>query len=402
MSIFSAVTLAPADPILGTALAFRADPSPSKVNLGIGAYRDNAGSPIVFESVRLAEQILLNKNMDKEYTTIDGSSILKPLTQSLLFGSENSSIFPRIASVQTLSGTGALRVGGEFARLHLNPPCVLVSDPSWETHRSIFGKAGIPVKTYPYWDAETRNLNLTGFLASLNAAPTGSLVLLHACAHNPTGLDPSEAQWLEILQTIEAKGLVPFVDCAYQGFASGDLDKDAWVVRHLLKNSNTEFFVAPSFAKNMGLYGERMGMLHVVTNQTDTANKVLSQLKLVIRPMYSSPPLQGARIVETVLGSPDLRQLWVQELRAVADRIGEMRVLFKERMEAKTGTGWGHVTNQIGMFSYTGVSEAQVEVLIGKWHIYMLKSGRISLAGLNHGNIDYVVEAFADVVVCSC
>ena len=398
MSIFAACEMGPVDPILGTATAFRSDSHPKKVNLGVGAYRDENGKPLVFKIVKKIEQALANDpTQDKEYAPIEGlAGVLKEPCLKLLFGPLDAEMRNRVASVQTLSGTGALRVGAEFISLHLKPPAVYVSSPTWETHRSIFKKAGIEVQEYPYWSPETKAIDFANLIACLNSAPTGSVILLHGCAHNPTGMDPSEAQWVEIVRVIQKQKLIAFVDNAYQGYASGDLEKDA-LLQRLLLSTGCEFFVSQSFAKNLGMYGERIGMLHVVCDGQDTADRVLSQLKLVIRPMYSSPPIHGAKLVVGVLGDAGNFKEWSQELKAVAGRIHRMRAKLRAGLEERTGKEWQHITEQIGMFSFTGLSVAQCERLIDKWHIYLLKNGRISMAGLNEANLDYVVEAFDEV-----
>jgi aspartate/tyrosine/aromatic aminotransferase len=388
-SLFSHLHQAPVDPILGTATAYRNDASSNKVNLGVGAYRDDDGNPVVFKAVLEAQKLIAN--MDHEYSNIDGVLGLKPLTQKLLFGRDE----PRIVSAQSISGTGALRLGAEFASVHLKPAAVYIPDPSWETHRNIFLKANFEVKIYPYYDKDMKKIDIEGLLRTLNEAVEGSLVLLHACAHNPTGMDPSQEQWEQIFEVLQRRKLIPFVDAAYQGFASGDLEADSFVPRTLLERG-FEFFVAQSFAKNFGLYGERVGMIHIVCSTPEISTIVLSQLKLVIRPMYSNPPIFGARLVEKVLSTPELFRAWETELKQVAGRIGQMRIALTEKLEQKTGKSWSHITSQIGMFSYTGLTEVEVEKMINKWHIYLLKSGRISLAGLNTKNLDYVVDAIVD------
>ena len=395
MSFFAACDLGPVDPILGTALAFRADPHPKKVNLGVGAYRDETAKPLVFSAVKKAEKHIFETEVDKEYSPIDGNPALKPLTLELLFGA-NAPV-DRIASAQTLSGTGALRVAAEFLALHVRPPTVIVSDPTWETHRTIFNKAGHHVTTYPYWDGVTKSLNFSGMMTTLRAAAAGSVVLLHACAHNPTGVDPTPDQWQEIVRVISENKLIPLVDNAYQGYASGDVVGDAYL-QNLLLSQHMEFLLCQSFAKNLGLYGERIGMLHVVCGDAQVATRVLSQLKLVIRPMYSSPPIHGAKVVQAVLGDAALKEEWLAELKQVSQRIRRVREELKTGLETATGLDWSHITNQIGMFSFTGLTAAQCEKMISKWHIYLLLSGRISLAGLNSSNVAYVVEAITDCI----
>ena len=291
--------MAPPDPILSTAIAFKNDTHPKKVNLGIGAYRDNDGKPVVLDSVREAEIAIANdKNEVKEYAPIDGAAPNKELVQTLVFGAGSSIVSSgRIASCQALSGTGSLRVCGEFIKTYMpNSKTIYLPDPSWGNHKAIFQKSGLEVKTYPYWDAAKKNLNFEGMLSGIKAAPSGSIILLHSVAHNPTGIDPTPDQWKQVVEACQTGGLVPVIDNAYQGFASGCLEKDAMATR-MFGDSGMEFIICQSFAKNMGLYGERIGMLHIVCKDKDIAAKVLSQIKLVVRPMYSSPPIHGGKLV---------------------------------------------------------------------------------------------------------
>mmetsp|Transcript_142378 Transcript_142378/g.346012 ORF Transcript_142378/g.346012 Transcript_142378/m.346012 type:complete len:421 (-) Transcript_142378:164-1426(-) len=408
-SLFQDIKEAPIDPILGTTLQFNADSDPRKINLGVGAYRSEAGQPFVLKVVREAEEELLGElggKVNKEYSTIDGPPDLKQMTQQLIFGPGcEARKAGRIASCQALSGTGALRVVAEFVRTHLAPAAheVWVSDPTWGNHPAIFEKSGLSVKTYPYYKAATKSLDFDGMISALRTGPApGSMVLLHACAHNPTGVDPSQDQWRQIAALMKERQLIPLMDSAYQGYASGSLDKDAFAVR-LFVSMGFEFFMCQSFAKNLGLYGERVGMLHVVCSSAEQAGAVLSQLKLVVRPMYSSPPKHGAELVMKILGNEGRFKAWQVELSDMADRILEVRNLLRKGLEAKGTPGtWNHITDQIGMFSFTGLTQAQCERLISVHHIYLLKSGRISLAGLNHGNIQYMVDCVDEVVrTCS-
>lgn len=399
MSIFKEVQKAPPDPILSTALAFKADSHPNKVNLGIGAYRDNDGKPYVLKCVRKADSVIAARTTegqeDKEYAPIDGKPGLKPLCQKLAFGKVDD----RICSAQCLSGTGSLRVFGEFAVSRLKTKVIWLPDPTWGNHNAIFKSSGIEVRKYSYWDAENKNLDFDGMIQDLLlGANQGDAILLHAVAHNPTGIDPTQEQWQKILQVVKQLGLLPLIDNAYQGFASGDLEKDAYSVR-LFHEAGLEFFVAQSFAKNMGLYGERFGMLHGVCADADRATAVLSQVKLVIRAMYSSPPIHGGQIVQCVLGDDTLYGEWVDEVKMMADQINEMRSELRSRIEALGAPGkWNHITDQIGMFSYTGLSEKQCCSMIDEHHIYMLKNGRISMAGVNKNNVQYIAKAIHSVV----
>jgi len=407
MSLFEKVETAPVDPILGTTLLYNADTDPRKVNLGVGAYRTEDGKPYVLKVVKEAEDEMLKElgsSLNKEYSTIDGPAELKTLTQKLVFGDDSTAISDgRIASVQALSGTGALRVAAEFVKTHLAPEQheIWVSDPTWGNHIAVFKKGGLTVKTYPYYKEETKGFDFEGMMECLKGIKPGATVLLHACAHNPTGVDPTEEQWKQIANVMKERKLMPLLDSAYQGYASGDVKKDAFAIR-LFLSMGFEMMLCQSFAKNIGLYGERIGMLHVVCGDADLAKAVLSQLKMVIRPMYSSPPKHGAELVLKILGNGERCKAWMQELTGMADRILEVRSLLRKGLEDKGTPGqWNHITDQIGMFSYTGLPAAACERLIDRHHIYLLKSGRISLAGINKGNVQYVVECF-DEAVRSC
>uniref|UniRef100_A0A7S4VYZ0 Aspartate aminotransferase n=1 Tax=Alexandrium monilatum TaxID=311494 RepID=A0A7S4VYZ0_9DINO len=407
MSVFGHIAEAPVDPILGTTLLFNADKDPKKINLGVGAYRTEEGKPYVLNVIKEAEEEMLKElgsSINKEYSTIDGPAELKTLTQKLVFGECDAMKENRIASVQALSGTGALRVASEFVKTHMPAAMheIWVSDPTWGNHNTIFARAGLTVKTYPYYKADTKSLDFPGMMDALKGASEGALVLLHACAHNPTGVDPTEEQWREIVEVMKARKLFPLMDSAYQGYASGSLDKDAFAIRLFLA-SGFEMMMCQSFAKNLGLYGERIGMLHFVCGSPEAAKAVLSQLKLVIRPMYSSPPKHGAELVVKILGSEARFKAWQDELTAMANRILEVRSLLRKGLEEKGTPGtWNHITDQIGMFSFTGLTAPMCERLIEKHHIYLLKSGRISLAGLNKGNIQYMVDCVDEAVrACS-
>jgi len=404
MPLFSHITVAPVDPILGTTTAFKEDSDPRKINLGVGAYRTEEGKPFVLQVVKDAEAQLLQElgdTVNKEYSPIDGPPELKAMCQKLLLGDCEAVSTGRIASAQALSGTGALRVAGDFIKTYMPPEAheIWVSKPTWGNHNAIFAKAGLAVKEYPYYQAATKSLDFDGMINCLrNEAQPGAAVLLHACAHNPTGVDPTEDQWRQIADVFAEKKLVPLMDCAYQGYASGSLDKDAFAARLFLERG-FEMYFCQSFAKNLGLYGERAGMLHVVCATPDIAKAVLSQMKLVIRPMYSSPPIHGAELVKNILGNPQRLEAWKVELKGMADRILEVRALLRKGLEAKGTPGtWNHITDQIGMFSFTGLTPAQCERLINKHHIYLLKSGRISLAGLNKKNIQYMIDCMDEVV----
>jgi len=332
--------------------------------------------------------------IDKEYLPIDGLPSLKPLTQKLVFGGAADNF----VSIQSLSGTGSLRVCGEFLNTYLKKNKIFISDPTWGNHIPIFQKCGFTVEKYPYWNPVTRGIKFDEYLNHLKSSPDGSVYLLHSCAHNPTGVDPTEAQWEQIIATCVAKKHVVILDSAYQGYASGCLEHDRKSIQMLLK-TGAEFFVCQSFAKNLGLYGERAGMLHIVCNSAERAVAVLSQVKLVSRPMFSNPPLHGAHLVAKILGDEAMYKQWTVELKTMADRILSMRAKLREGLEKKGTPGtWNHITDQIGMFSFTGLTPRQCEAMIKDHAIYLLTTGRISLAGLNENNIQYVVDAIDDVV----
>jgi len=398
-NIFSQLKLAPADPILGTAIAYKADPDAKKINLGVGAYRTNEGKPYIFTSVQKAEsQILADPTTyNHEYLGVDGYQPFVQSTQKLAFGDCSALKEGRVCSSQVLSGTGGLRVGFEFLKLHYPSP-VYVPTPTWGNHNAIITESGLPLRNYPYWNAKTRGLDYEGMMKTLSECPVGSIILLHPCAHNPTGVDPTPEQWNGILQVVKKNNLLPFFDSAYQGFATGNFENDASTIR-LFMEAGINFILTQSFAKNFGLYGERVGAIHFVCGTKDAATRCLSQLKLVIRPMYSNPPCHGAFIVDRICRQPELYKEFLGEMKAVSDRIKNMRkVLFDELISRKTPGDWTHITNQIGMFSYTGLTPGQCEVLIKKWHVYLLKNGRISMAGITTKNVAHLAEGMDDVV----
>ncbi|XP_022729064.1 aspartate aminotransferase, cytoplasmic-like isoform X2 [Durio zibethinus] len=375
-SVFAAIAQAPEDPILGVTVAYNKDPSPIKLNLGVGAYRTEEGKPLVLNVVRKAEQFLVN-----DHAAIE----------------EN-----RVATAQCLSGTGSLRVGAEFLAKHYHQHTIYIPLPSWGNHLKVFTMAGLSVKTYRYYDPTTRGLNFQGLLEDLGAAPAGAMVLLHACAHNPTGVDPTLEQWEQIRQLIRSKGLLPFFDSAYQGFASGSLDADAQPVRMFVADGG-ECLVAQSYAKNMGLYGERVGALSIVCKAADVASRVESQLKLVIRPMYSNPPIHGASIAATILKNSDMYDEWKIELKAMADRIISMRKQLFDALSARGTPGdWSHIIKQIGMFTFTGLNSDQVAFMTKEYHIYMTSDGRISMAGLSSKTVPHLADAIHAAVTRGC
>ncbi|KAI5354662.1 hypothetical protein L3X38_007557 [Prunus dulcis] len=394
-SVFAHVVRAPEDPILGVTVAYNKDPSPAKLNLGVGAYRTEEGKPLVLNVVRKAEQLLVNdRSRVKEYLPIVGLADFNKLSAKLILGADSPPIQEnRITTVQCLSGTGSLRVGGEFLAKHYHERTIYIPQPTWGNHTKVFTLAGLSVKSYRYYDPATRGLNFQGLLEDLRSAPAGAIVLLHACAHNPTGVDPTLEQWEQIRQLVRSRGLLPFFDSAYQGFASGSLDADAESVRRFAADGG-ECLIAQSYAKNMGLYGERVGALSIVCKTADVASKVESQVKLVIRPMYSNPPIHGASIVSTILKDRDLFNEWTIELKAMADRIISMRHQLFESLRAKGTPGdWSHIIKQIGMFTFTGLNSEQVAFMTKEYHIYMTSDGRISMAGLSSRTVPHLTEA---------
>ncbi|KAH7685717.1 Aspartate aminotransferase protein [Dioscorea alata] len=395
VSVFADVVQAPEDPILGVTVAFNKDPCPMKVNLGVGAYRTEEGKPLVLNVVRRAEQMLVNDSSRvKEYLPITGLADFNKMSAKLIFGNDSPAIQEkRVTTVQCLSGTGSLRVGAEFLARHYQQRTIYIPQPTWGNHPKVFALSGLFVKTYRYYDPATRGLNFQGLVEDLSSAPSGAVVLLHACAHNPTGVDPTVEQWEQIRQLMRSKALLPFFDSAYQGFASGNLDADAQPVR-LFAADGGELLAAQSYAKNMGLYGERVGALSIVCKTADVAAKVESQLKLVIRPMYSSPPIHGASIVATILKDSEMYNEWTIELKAMADRIISMRhQLFEALRERGTPGDWTHIVKQIGMFTFTGLNTEQVAFMTKEYHIYMTSDGRISMAGLSSKTVPLLADA---------
>ncbi|WP_282187582.1 amino acid aminotransferase [Chromobacterium haemolyticum] len=396
--MFSAVELAPRDPILGLNEAFNADTRTTKVNLGVGVYSDDNGKIPLLAAVKAAEKARLETMPPRGYQPIEGAQAYDSAVQNLLFGVDSELIKAgQVVTAQALGGTGALKIGADFLK-RLNPAAkVYISNPSWENHRALFESAGFEVENYPYYDADTRGVDFDGMRAFLAQLPAGSVIVLHACCHNPTGADLSDAQWAEVVQVCRERGLVPFLDMAYQGFADG-IDSDAVAVR-LFSASGLQFFVSSSFSKSFSLYGERVGALSIVTAGKEESARVLSQLKRVIRTNYSNPPIHGGAVVAAVLSNPELRQLWEDELAGMRDRIRAMRVGLVEAIKAEgVAQDFSFVAQQRGMFSYTGLSAAQVERLRADFGIYAVSTGRICLAALNSKNLAYVASAIAQVV----
>jgi aromatic-amino-acid transaminase len=397
-SIFASVEMAPRDPILGLTEAFNADTRATKVNLGVGVYYDDNGKIPLLAAVKAAEKARLEAMPARGYQPIEGLNAYNQAVQNLLFGAGSELLSAgRVITAEALGGTGALKIGADFLK-RLSPNAkVYISDPSWENHRALFESAGFVVENYPYYDAATRGVNFAGMKSCLEGLAAGSIIILHACCHNPTGADLSDAQWQEVVDVCKAKGLVPFLDMAYQGFADG-IDADAVAVR-AFSASGLQFFVSSSFSKSFSLYGERVGALSIVTASKEEAGRVLSQVKRVIRTNYSNPPTHGGAVVAAVLSSPELRQMWEDELAGMRDRIRAMRVALVEKLQAKgVAQDFSFVVKQRGMFSYTGLTSAQVDVLRNEFGIYAVGTGRICLAALNNKNIDAVVDAIAAVV----
>jgi aromatic-amino-acid transaminase len=390
--------MAPRDPILGITDAFNADAHANKVNLGVGVYTDEHGKVPLLECVKRAEAEMTAQALPHTYLPIDGLAAYDKAVQGMLFGAGNEIVTSgRACTVQTLGGTGGLRVGADFLRRFAPGAQVWISDPSWENHRALFEAAGFTVNTYPYYDAATHGLDFDGMLRALEGAPEGHIVVLHACCHNPTGVDPTPEQWNRIIDTVRRRGLIPFLDLAYQGFGDG-IDADGAVLRQFAATPGP-LLVASSFSKSFSLYGERVGALSVVTASREEANRALSQLKRVVRANYSNPPLHGGKIVATVLASPELRATWERELAGMRDRIKTMRSLLVDRLKQRLpGRDFSFMLRQRGMFSYSGLTKAQVEKLRAEHAIYAIDTGRICVAALNEKNVDRVADAIAAVV----
>jgi len=396
-SIFSGVELAPRDPILGLTEQFNADARSQKVNLGVGVYGDENGRLPLLQAVQQAEAQLAASPRPRGYLPIDGAPAYNRATQALLLGADHPAIAEgRAVTVQTLGGTGALKVGADFLRQWLTQSQVVISNPSWENHRALFERAGFDVQSYPYYDATTHGLDFDGMMQCLQNLPAQTIVVLHACCHNPTGVDPTMAQWQRIAEIVQARNLLPFIDMAYQGFGDG-LQEDAAVVR-LFSQLGINVVISSSYSKSFSLYGERVGALTLVTTSRDESARVLSQLKRTIRTNYSNPPTHGSTIVATVLNTPELAQLWAQELGQMRGRIRDMRTQLVEKLAALgVPQDFGFILSQRGMFSYSGLSAGQVDRLAQEFGIYAVSTGRICVSALNPSNIDYVANAIAQV-----
>mmetsp|Transcript_35272 Transcript_35272/g.51807 ORF Transcript_35272/g.51807 Transcript_35272/m.51807 type:complete len:410 (-) Transcript_35272:113-1342(-) len=393
------VPMGPADPILGLNDMFTKDTDGRKMNLGVGAYRDDDGKPWVLPSIKAAEEKLVkegwNGAFQKEYAGITGIKEFVDASLAFAYGKDSPAIKEkRIAAAQVLSGTGGGRIAFEFmARFVGKNTPIYMPDPTWANHLPMAKDAGLSLETYRYYDKKTIGLDFTGMMEDIKAAPDGSIFMLHACAHNPTGVDPTMDQWKEISAACKSKKHIVMFDSAYQGFASGDAEKDAAAVRYFVEQGH-DIMLVQSFAKNFGLYGERIGCLSMVAKDAEEADRLLSQLKILIRPTYSNPPIHGARIVATVLNDPVLEKQWYAECKLMADRIITMRTaLVGGLVTAGSTKNWEHVTNQIGMFCFSGMTPEQVEKLRLEYHIYMTKNGRISMAGVTSKNVGYLAES---------
>ena len=398
MSLFTAVEMAPRDPILGLNEQFNADPNPAKVNLGVGVYYDDNGKLPLLECVQTAEKQMMVDPKARGYLPIDGIAAYDAAVKGLVFGADSEPVKSgRVATVQCIGGTGGLKVGADFLK-RLNPGAkVLISDPSWENHRALFTNAGFPVESYPYYDAATRGINFAGMLAALKGAAAGTVVVLHACCHNPTGYDITAEQWDEVIAAVKAQKLVPFLDMAYQGFGHG-ISEDGAVIGKFVA-AGLSFFVSTSFSKSFSLYGERVGALSVLCDSKEEADRVLSQLKIVIRTNYSNPPIHGGTVVAMVLNTPELRATWEKELGEMRLRIKQMRIALVEKLKsAGVKEDMSFITTQIGMFSYSGLSKDQMVRLRNEFGVYGTDTGRMCVAALNSKNIDYVCASIAKVM----
>ncbi len=398
MSLFSAVEMAPRDPILGLNEAFNADTRANKINLGVGVYFTDEGRIPLLRAVAEAEKARIAAHAPRGYLPIEGIASYDAAVQKLLFGADSALLAEgRVVTTQSIGGTGALKSGADFLKRLLPNATVAISDPSWENHRALFESAGFPVQNYRYYDAASHGVNRAGLLEDLKNLPARSIIVLHACCHNPTGVDLSLDDWKAVLEVLREREHVPFLDIAYQGFGDG-IEEDASAVR-LFAESGLNFFVSSSFSKSFSLYGERVGALSIVTNSKEEASRVLSQVKRVIRTNYSNPPTHGATVVGNVLNSPELRAMWEQELGEMRERIRGMRQAFVEQLSAVAPQhDFSFVTRQRGMFSYSGLNAAQVEHLKDEYAIYAVSTGRICVAALNSHNLASVTQAIAKVL----
>ncbi|NLX07159.1 MAG: aspartate/tyrosine/aromatic aminotransferase [Phycisphaerae bacterium] len=396
--MFEKLEMAPPDPILGLTEAFNKDPNPDKINLGVGVYQDATGKTPVFSAVARAEKVMADKGESKKYLPITGHPGYNAAVAEMVFGAGSEILrAKRVAVCQSLGGTGGLRIGADFAKKVAPDAKVWVSDPTWTNHLGIFGAAGFEIGAYPYYDPKTKAVDFEKMIEALKAIPRGHIVLLHACCHNPSGADPTPQQWKTIAKVTAERGLLPFLDFAYQGFGDG-LEKDAVGVRAMAETGQ-EMLIVASFSKNFGLYNERVGALLVVCKSAADAEKAISHVKIVVRQNWSNPPSHGASIVAAILSDAGLRAEWEQELKATCGRIHEMRRLFVETLKSKgVQRDFSFIIDQKGMFSFSGLSKEQVQTLRDKYAIYIVGSGRINVAGITPGNVDRLCDAVADVL----
>ncbi|CAN5542059.1 aspartate/tyrosine/aromatic aminotransferase [soil metagenome] len=398
MSMFTAVEMAPRDPILGLNEQYAADSNPNKVNLGVGVYYDDNGKLPLLECVKAAEADMMKAPSARGYLPIDGIVAYDNAVKNLVFGADSEPVASgRVATIQAIGGTGGLKVGADFLK-KLSPDAkVFISDPSWENHRALFTNAGFVVETYPYYDADKRGVNFEGMLGALNAAAPGTIVVLHACCHNPTGYDITAAQWDQVIAAVKAKNLTPFLDMAYQGFGHGIAEDGAVIAKFVA--AGLTFFVSTSFSKSFSLYGERVGALSVLCENKEETARVLSQLKIAIRTNYSNPPIHGGAVVAAVLNDPARRAVWEKELAEMRTRIKAMRQKFVDGLKAAgVKQDMSFITTQIGMFSYSGLSKDQMVRLRNEFGVYGTDTGRMCVAALNSKNIDYVCQSVAKVI----
>lgn len=398
MSMFTAVEMAPRDPILGLNEQYAADGNPKKVNLGVGVYYDDNGKLPLLKCVQAAEEDMMKAPSARGYLPIDGIAAYDNAVKGLVFGDDSEPVNSgRVATIQAIGGTGGLKVGADFLKKLTPQAKVLISDPSWENHRALFTNAGFTVESYPYYDAAKRGIDFEGMLAALKAAPAGTIVVLHACCHNPTGYDITPAQWDQVIAAVEAGGLTPFLDMAYQGFGHG-INEDGAVIGKFVEAGLT-FFVSTSFSKSFSLYGERVGALSVLCESREEAARVLSQLKIAIRTNYSNPPIHGGAVVAAVLNDPARRAVWEAELAEMRVRIKAMRQKLVDGLKvAGVKQDMSFITSQIGMFSYSGLTKDQMVRLRDEFGVYGTDTGRMCVAALNSKNIDYVCESIAKVL----
>jgi len=398
MSLFTAVEMAPRDPILGLNEQFAADSNPHKVNLGVGVYFDDNGKLPLLQCVQAAEKVMMDKPTARGYLPIDGIAAYDTAVKGLVFGADSEPVTSgRVATVQGIGGTGGLKIGADFLKKISPNAKVMISDPSWENHRALFASAGFQVDSYAYYDAQNRGVNFEGMLASLRAASAGTIVVLHACCHNPTGYDITAAQWDQVIAVVKAQNLTAFLDMAYQGFGHGIAEDGAVVGKFVAAGLN--FFVSTSFSKSFSLYGERVGALSVVCADKEECSRVLSQLKIVIRTNYSNPPIHGGAVVAAVLANPEWRAIWEQELGEMRVRIKAMRQKLVDGLKAAgVKQDMSFITTQIGMFSYSGLNKDQMVRLRTEFGVYGTDTGRMCVAALNSQNIDYVCQSIAKVI----